>query len=147
VKIEGVAPFADHLVLSEWENGLQQIEMLDFKTGKRRRVAFPEPVYSATLRDNFVFETSTLRYNYQSLASPPSVFDYDMNTGKSSLMKETEVLGGFDRKDYTSERIFATTSDGAKIPISIVYRTGVPPRRVGADAPLRLRFVWLFRSA
>jgi oligopeptidase B len=135
VKIEAVDAFADHLVLSEWENGLQQIEVLHFKSRKRQRVAFPEPVYSTRLTDNFVFDTRTLRYTYESLASPPTVFDFDMNSGKSSLIKQTEVPGGFDRKNYTSERVFATASDGVKIPISIVYRTGV--RRDGS-APLLL---------
>ena len=135
VKIEGIDPFDTHLVLSEWENGLQQIEVMDSRTGARHRVEFPEPVYAASLGQNFVFETAALRYNYQSLVSPGSVFDYDMNTRKATLMKETEVPGGFDKRNYVTERVFATAADGVKIPISIVYRHGVPH---DGSAPLLL---------
>jgi oligopeptidase B len=124
VKIDGVDLFADHAVLSEWENGLQQIEIVDFRTNKRHRIVFPEPVYSAGLSANREFNTTVLRYNYQSLVTPSSVFDYDMNTRKATLMKQTEVPGGFDKANYKSERVFATASDGTKIPMSVVYRQG-----------------------
>jgi oligopeptidase B len=135
VKIEDISLFANHLVLSEWENGLQQIEVVEIKTGARHRVAFPEPVYAASLGPNFVFETATLRYDYQSLVSPSSVVDYDMTTHKAIVLKETEVPGGFDKRNYISERVFATAADGVKIPISLVSRNGVP--RDGS-APLLL---------
>jgi len=135
VKIEGVDLFAGHVVLSEWENGLQQIEIIDLAGGGRRRIEYPEPVYTASLGPNRVFETTTLRYEYQSLVTPPSVFDYDMKTGQSTRLKETEVPGGFDRGHYASERIFATAGDGTRIPISIVYRRGTPK---DGSAPLLL---------
>lgn len=135
VKIENVSLFANHAVLSEWENGLQQLEVVDFKTNKRQRIKFPEPVYSVFLSSNREFDTNVLRYSYNSLVTPTSVFDYDMNTGKSTLRKETEVPGGFDRNNYQSERVFATASDGTKIPMSMVYRKGV--KRDGS-APLLL---------
>jgi oligopeptidase B len=125
VKVEGITLFANHGVLSEWENGLQQLEVIDFKTNKRQRIKFPEPVYATFLSANREFDTSVVRYTYNSLVTPNSVFDYDMNTGKSTLRKETEVPGGFDRNNYQSERVFATASDGTKIPMSIVYRKGV----------------------
>jgi oligopeptidase B len=135
VKVEGISMFADHAVLSEWENGLQQIEIVDFKTNKHSRIQFPEPVYSAGLNSNRVFNTSILRYSYNSLVTPNSVFDYDMNTGKSTLLKQTEVPGGFDRTNYKAERVFATASDGTKIPMSMVYRKGV---KLDGTAPLLL---------
>ncbi|MEP6719757.1 MAG: S9 family peptidase [bacterium] len=134
VKIEGVDPFADHLVLSEWESGLQRLEILDFKTNKTHRIEFPEPVYAASLSQNAEFNTNLVRYNYQSLVTPSSVFDYDMNTRKATLMKETEVPG-FDRKNYQSERLFATASDGTRIPMSMVYRKGT---KIDGSAPLLL---------
>ena len=99
-KLEGISLFADHAVLSEWENGLQQLEVVDFKTDKRHRIKFPEPVYSAGLNPNREFNTTVVRYGYNSLVTPNSVFDYDMNTGKSTLLKQTEVPGGFDRINY-----------------------------------------------
>ena len=135
VKIEGIDPFADHLVLSEWQDGLQQIEIVNLETRERHRVPFPEPVYSASVGNNYVFGTTTLRYNYQSLVTPPSVFDYDMATRRATLVKQTEVPGGFDRANYASERVQATASDGTKVPISIVYRNGT--KRDGS-APLLL---------
>ena len=125
VKIEGVDLFKDHAVLSEWENGLQQIEVVDFKTNKNQRIQFPEPVYAAGLSTNREFDTNVLRYNYQSLVTPSSVFDYDMNTGQATLLKQTEVPGGFDKANYKSERVFATATDGTKIPMSVVYKRDV----------------------
>ena len=135
VKVDGITLFANHAVLSEWENGLEQLEVIDFKTNKRHRVKFPEPVYSVNLTNNRVYNTSVVRYVYNSLVTPYSIFDYDMNTGKSTLLKETEVPGGFSRSNYKSERVFATASDGTKIPISIVYRNGV---KLDGSAPLLL---------
>ena len=135
VKVEAISLFADHAVLSEWENGLQQLEVIDFKNNKRRRIEFPEPVYSAGLGANREFNTTVVRYNYNSLVTPNSVFDYDMNTGKATLMKQTEVPGGFDRANYKSERVFATASDGTRIPMSMVYRKGV---KLDGSAPLLL---------
>ena len=135
VKIEGISLFAEHLVLSEWENGLQQIETMDLKSGKVSRIPFPEPVYSAGLSSNRVFNTNVLRYSYNSLVTPNSVFDYDMDTGKSTLLKQTEVPGGFDRTNYKSERVFATATDRTKIPMSMVYRKGV---KLDGSAPMLL---------
>ncbi len=135
VKIEDISLFADHGVLSEWENGLQQLEVIDFKTNKRHRIKFPEPVYAAGLSANREYKTSVVRYSYNSLVTPNSTFDYDMNTGKSTLLKQTEVPGGFDRNNYTSERVFATAPDGTKVPMSMVYRKGV---KMDGSAPLLL---------
>jgi oligopeptidase B len=135
VKIDGVDLFSDHAVLSEWENGLQELEVIDFKTSKSHRVSFPEPVYAAGVGANREFKTTVLRYNYQSLVTPSSVFDYDMNTRKTTLMKQTEVPGGFDKANYKSERAFATASDGTKVPLSIVYRQGV---KLDGSAPMLL---------
>jgi oligopeptidase B len=135
VKIESVDLFAGHAVLSEWENGLQQIEIIDLATGTRRRIEYPEPVYAASLGANAEFGATILRYDYQSLVTPRSVIDHDMNTGRSTLMKQTDVPGGFDRTSYTSERLFATATDGTRIPISIVYRKGL---NKDGSAPLLL---------
>jgi oligopeptidase B len=135
VKVESISLFAEHAVLSEWESGLQQLEVVDFKNDKRQRIKFPEPVYSAELSGNREFNTSVVRYAYNSLVTPLSVFDYDMNTGKTTLLKQTEVPGGFDRANYKAERVFATAQDGTKIPMSMVYRKGV---KMDGAAPLLL---------
>ena len=135
VKVEGIDMFADHAVLSEWENGLQQIEIIDFKTNKRHRIEFPEPVYATGVGPNREFDTSVVRYSYQSLVTPGSVFDYDMNTRKATLLKQTEVPGGFDKANYKSERVFATASDGTKIPMSVVYKRNL---KLDGSAPMLL---------
>jgi oligopeptidase B len=135
VKLDGISLFADHAVLSEWENGLQQLEILDFKTNKRRRIEFPEPVYSAGLSNNREYNTTIVRYTYNSLVTPSSTFDFDTTTGKSTLLKQLEVPGGFDRNNYKSERVFATATDGTKIPMSVVYRKGT---KLDGSAPLLL---------
>ncbi|HEU4833283.1 MAG TPA: S9 family peptidase [Pyrinomonadaceae bacterium] len=135
VKIDEINLFADYAVLSEWEGGLEQLEVINFKTNKRNRISFPEPVYSASIGPNREYNTSVVRYTYNSLVTPNSVFDYDMSTGKSTLLKQTEVPGGFDRNNYQSERVFATASDGTKIPMSVVYRKGV---KMDGSAPLLL---------
>lgn len=135
VKVDNIDTFADHAVLSEWENGLQHIEIIEFKSSKRHRIAFPEPVYAAGLTSNAEFHTKVLRYNYQSLTTPSSVFDYDMNSRQAVLKKQTEVPGGFDKNNYKAERVFATASDGTKIPISLVYRKNV---KLDGSAPMLL---------
>jgi oligopeptidase B len=135
IKVEEIDLFADHMVLSEWERGLQKLEILNFKNKNMQRVSFPEPVYAASLAQNREFATPVIRYNYQSLVTPSSVFDYDMNTGKATLLKETEVPGGFNKSNYKSERLFAVATDGTKIPLSVVYRNGT---KLDGSAPLLL---------
>jgi oligopeptidase B len=136
VKIDAISLFADHAVLSEWENGLEQLEVINFKSDKRDRIKFPEPVYSAELlSSNREFNTAVVRYRYNSLVRPTSTFDYDMDTGKTTLLKEQEVPGGFNSANYQSERVFATATDGTKIPMSVVYRKGT---KLDGSAPLLL---------
>ncbi|HWT00406.1 MAG TPA: S9 family peptidase [Pyrinomonadaceae bacterium] len=135
VKIDDLDLFANHLVLSELEGGLQHIRVIDLKTNKAHRVEFPEPVYAAFVQINREFNTNKLRFAYQSLVTPNSVFDYDMDTRQRTLLKQTEVPGGFDKANYQSERVFATAADGTRIPISIVYRKGT---KMNGKAPLLL---------
>ncbi len=141
VMIEDVTTFADFITLSERENGLQQIRLLDTRDGLGKpfradmRIAFPEPVYSASVSVNREWNTHTLRYNYQSPITPSSIYDYDLDTHQSSLVKQNEIPGGFDRANYVVERLFATAKDGVKVPISVIHRKGVPH---DGSAPLYL---------
>ena len=135
VMIEDVDCFANHLVVSEREGGLQKIKVTDLRTAKALHVPFPEPVYTAFVSQNPEFNTEKLRYNYQSYTTPSSVMEFDMNSRESALLKRTEVLGGYDPQNYKSERILATASDGVKIPISLVYRKD---RRLSGAQPLLL---------
>ena len=136
VMFNGVTLFANHMVRSERENGLPQIVITDMRTNATHKLAFPEPVYSAGLSSNAEWNTRVLRYAYQSLVTPSSVFDYDMDTKTTTLLKETEVLGGYDKSRYTSERIYAKARDGTMVPISLVYRKDV--KRDGS-APMHLQ--------
>ncbi len=135
IRVEQADAFANHLVVRERENGLGQIEVIDLRDGKSHRISFPEPAYGINGSANEEFATKVFRYNYQSLVTPSSVYDYDLESREAKLLKRTEVLGGYDPSNYVSERIFATAADGAKIPIALVYRKGVNPK---ANNPLML---------
>jgi oligopeptidase B len=125
VKLDDIDLFSNHLVISEREKGLEQLEIVDLRAGgKSHRVEFPEPVYSTFLSNNREFNTTILRFNYQSLVTPNSTFDYDMTTRERKLLKQTEVPG-YNASLYTSERAFATATDGTRIPLSIVYKKGL----------------------
>ncbi len=119
VMLQGVIAFRDHLVLYERTNGLSTLRVAKVGSSDYRSLPFPEPAYSLFPSGNPEFETTTLRYNYQSFVTPSSVFDYEMNTGATTLLKETEVPG-YDRSKYTTERVMATAPDGVKVPVSIV---------------------------
>jgi oligopeptidase B len=135
VKLEGMTLFKDHAVFTERENGLIRFFVYEFRTKASKTVEFPEPVYSAYPSGNPEYNTALFRYSYQSFVTPSSVYDYDMETGKSTLLKQTEVLGGYDPTRYTSERLYAKAPDGVKVPISLVYKKGL--RRDGSN-PLLL---------
>jgi len=126
VMLSGITMFADWYVRSEREGGLPQLTVTDFRTGESHRIAFPEPVYTCGTGTNAEYETGTFRYTYQSFTTPSSVFDYDMAKRSATLLKQTEVLGGYDPTRYESQRLWAKASDGTRIPISIVYRKGTP---------------------
>ena len=135
VLIEGVDLFRDFLVVVQQREGLAQFRIQDLKTGAWREVAFPEAVYAAFPGGTPEYTSKTYRLNYQSLVTPQSIYDCDLATGKQTLLKETEVLGGYDKSQYATERLWATARDGVKVPLSVVYRKGV--KRDGS-APLFL---------
>ena len=125
VMIEGIDVFAGHLVLFERQDGLRQFRVLSFTTGNTHRIEFPEPVYAAFGAENREFDTTLFRFRYQSLVTPESVFDYDVEKRERKLLKQTEVLGGYDPTRYASERLHAKAADGTLVPVSIVYRKGL----------------------
>jgi oligopeptidase B len=135
VTLLGTDAFADDLVIMERENGLIRLRVRKFADGSEYYVDFPEPVYSVFPTNNFEYKTSLLRFSYTSLVTPPSVYDFDMVTRKRELKKQQEVLGGYDPAQYTSERVYATAQDGARVPISLVYRKGTA---IDGKAPMFL---------
>lgn len=124
VMFEDVDLFENHWVVSERHNGLPKIRLIEFDTGKTHDLSFSEPVYEAFVSTNREWKTRTLRYGYESLITPRSIFEYDMDTGTSTLLKQTEVLGGYNASGCASERLYAAAEDGTAIPISMVYRKG-----------------------
>ena len=112
--------FKNFCVLYEREGGLPQIRVIDLRNGRSKRITFPEPAYAAYNYINRVYDTTDLRYGYQSPITPPSVFSYDMEKGTSTLLKQKEVPGGYDPKKYEVEQIYAVASDGVTIPISVL---------------------------
>lgn len=125
ILLSGVSAFSDHLVIYERQAGLPTVRVQKLSTQEETPIDFPEPTYSISEGTNPEFQTHILRFNYASLITPYSVFDYNLDTGERELQKETEVLGGYDRTKYQSDRFFAIASDGQKIPISIVYKKGL----------------------
>lgn len=124
VMVSGIDVFADHLVISERRDGLRQIRVIDQRNGNEHYLDFGEAVYSAYPSVNPSFNTNVLRYQFSSLITPRSTFDYDMDMKVSTLLKQSEVVGGHDPADYHSERLYAKVRDGKKVPISIVYKKG-----------------------
>jgi len=122
VMLNDIEVFEDFYTLVERENGLPQLTIVKFAGGEKKRITYPEPVYTASVQTNREYKTNKLRYAYQSLVTPSSVFDYDVDQHTSTLLKQTEVPGGYDASKYQSERVWATAKDGVKVPISIVYR-------------------------
>jgi oligopeptidase B len=116
--------FKDHLVLSERKNGLTQLRIIAWNGKDDHYLDFGEPAYLAYISTNPDFNTTTLRYGYTSMTTPNSIYDYDMIKRRKKLLKQDEVLRGFRSENYQTERLYATAHDGAKVPISVVYRKG-----------------------
>jgi oligopeptidase B len=125
VMVTGVSLFKDFAVVSEREAGVPHLRVTDFRDGKQHRISFPEPVYSAGLGANPEFDTDSVQMNYTSLVTPASVYEYNPGTKERTLLKRQEIPAGYDPEKYQSEWIFATASDGVKVPISLVYKKGL----------------------
>ncbi|HEX6099741.1 MAG TPA: S9 family peptidase [Thermoanaerobaculia bacterium] len=133
VRIETIDLFANHMVVRLREGGLSQLEIYDLRDegGQKaavHRVHFPEVAYTLAPSFNEEFDATVYRYSYESFITPPSVYDYDLDTRAQTLLKRTEVLGGYDPADYAVARFFVEAADGARIPVSIVHRRDLDPR-------------------
>ncbi|HEY0874427.1 MAG TPA: S9 family peptidase [Vicinamibacterales bacterium] len=141
VKIEGLSFFKDHLVVSEREGGLNYLRILEMgrsgetQVGASHRIATDEPDYAMNLGANPEFDTTKIRYAYQSMVTPATVYEYDLNTRERTLLKQQEVLGGYDPSNYEAKRVWAPARDGTQVPISLVYRKGL---RLDGRAPMLL---------
>ncbi|HJZ93032.1 MAG TPA: S9 family peptidase [Gemmataceae bacterium] len=135
VMIGELTMFRDYAVVSEREGGLPQLRVIDLVTGVQHRIDMPEPVYDVSPSMNAEFDTTRFRFVYSSLVTPASDFEYGLDTRDRRLLKRTPVLGGYEPSQYQSERVHATAPDGARVPISLVYKKGV---KKDGTAPLLL---------
>lgn len=124
VLIQGFDVFKNFLAINERKDGLTQVHIINTKTNESHFLAFDEPSYAAGVGYNPEFDTDVIRFNYTSLTTPASIYDYDMSKKTKKLLKQQDVLGGFNVKDYVTERLYATAADGTKIPMSVVYKKG-----------------------
>lgn len=123
--IENLEEFKNYLAVTKRVEGLRQIEILPLDNSLPQSISFEDPTYSITRVVNPDFYSNVLRFSYSSLVKPKEIIDYNMALHKQTILKTEEVVGGYDAKNYTSERIFATAKDGTLIPISLVYKNGV----------------------
>ena len=125
VLVEDFEFFRDYLVLTERKDGLVQLRVRPWSGQNEYYLDFGEPAYLAYVSTNLEFNTPVLRYGYTSLTTPSSTYDYDMKTRQKTLLKRDQILGGFDPANYVTERFFTTARDGARVPVSLVYRKGI----------------------
>lgn len=123
VLISSIVTFDDHLVINERKGGLTQIRVMNWNGEDDHYLDFGEKAYVASTGTNLTSNTHLLRYNYESMTTPSSTYEYNMETREKTRLKESPVLGGFSRENYTTDRIWATATDGTQVPISLVYRT------------------------
>ncbi len=124
VLFEGFGLFNDFLVSDERIKGLSNLRVINLKDNSEHYLDFGEETYTAGIHVNPNADTEILRYGYSSLTTPGSVIDYNMVTREKKVMKQDEVLGGFDKNNYESKRLWAKAGDGTMIPVSLVYRKG-----------------------
>lgn len=135
VLLEGIQIFSRYLVVSERSNALTQIRIQEWKSKKEHYLDFGEQAYVAGVGYNPEFNTEKLRFSYQSMATPPTTYDYHMQEKKKTILKQLEVVGGYDPSQYTTERLWVTAGDGTRVPMSIVYKKGF---RKNGQSPLLL---------
>jgi len=125
VKVDNISFFKDYAVVSEVENGLEYIRVMDRKTRRApARIQTPESVYTIGLANNPEYDTPSIRYNYSSMITPNSTYEFDLKTRQSEVIKQQEIPSGYDKSKYETTRVWATARDGVKVPVSIVMKKG-----------------------
>ncbi len=124
-RIEGIDVLKDYISVELRKKGLSEIHLMPVEGGETQTIAFPEPVYTASLGGNPEYDVSTVRYTYTSLNRPTTLYEYNIETAESVKLKEQEVPSGFNPDDYTVERLWAMAPDGVQIPMALVYKNGL----------------------
>ncbi|HTK27425.1 MAG TPA: prolyl oligopeptidase family serine peptidase, partial [Pyrinomonadaceae bacterium] len=136
VKIDGIDFFKDYAIVSEIENGLEYLRVMDRKTRRATaRIETPESVYTMGLSANPEYDTPIVRYNYSSMITPNSTYEFDLKTRRSTLIKQQEIPSGYDKTQYETKRVWATARDGVKVPVSIMWKKGT---KLDGSAPMLL---------
>jgi oligopeptidase B len=136
IKIDGIDFFKDFAVVSELENGLEYLKVLDLKTKRApARIATPESVYTMNMWVNPEFDTPVVRYTYASMITPNSTYEYNFKTRTSEILKQQEIPSGYDKTKYDTMRVWATARDGVKVPISVMMKKGT---KLDGSAPMLL---------
>lgn len=135
VLLQSVAEFNDFVVINERKNGLVRMRVMNVRKPAEKYIDFGEAAYAAGFGANPEYNSHILRYSYTSLTTPSSTYDYNMLTGQKTLMKQQEIPGGYDPKEYITERLYITARDGVKVPVSVVYKKGF---KKDGNAPLLL---------
>ncbi|MGB0849618.1 MAG: S9 family peptidase [Bacteroidia bacterium] len=131
--LEGIEIFRNFLVVEEKTNGQNQLRIIEQNSGDEHYMEFESETYDCWTSTNVDFDTEVLRYGYTSMTTPSSVFDYDMRTKEKTLLKQQQIIGGYDENLYGSERIWAIARDGVKVPMSVVYKKEVEGQKTGPD--------------
>ncbi len=136
VKIDDISFFKDYAVISERENGLEYLKVMDLKTRRASvRIATDEDVYTMGLSGNPEFDTDVIRYNYASMITPNSTYEYNFKTRKRELLKQQEIPSGYDKTQYETKRVWAMARDGVKVPVSLIWKKGT---KMDGSAPMLL---------
>lgn len=125
VRLKDIEVFANKLVILERENGLSRLRIMNHDRTDDHYIKFDEETYTASISTNVDFNSNVLRYDYSSLKVPASLYDYDMGSKENTLLKQKEIIGGYNPDDYETERVWAKAKDGKMIPISMVYKKGI----------------------
>lgn len=126
VFLEGMEAFRDHLVVVERENALTRLRVMRWDGSDDHEIAFDEPAYMVGMGDNREWDTSTLRFHYESMTTPDSIFAYDMDARERTLLRRDEILGDFDPAHYVTDRLWIQARDGQRVPVSLVKRADAP---------------------
>lgn len=135
VMLESFMVFNNYLVIDERIKGQNQLRVIDQNTKDEHHIDFGESAFTVWFSANPEFDTDIMRIGYTSLTTPSSTYDYNMQSKGMELLKQQEVVGGYDKEEYQSERIYATASDGVEVPISLVYKKGT---KLDGSSPLLL---------
>lgn len=136
IKIENINFFEGYAIVSELENGLEYLKVIDLTSGsKAKRIKTDESVYTINLGTNPEFKTGAIQYRYASMITPSTTYEYDLKTGRSTILKQQEVLGGYDKAKYETKRVWATARDGIKVPVSLMMKKGT---KLDGKAPMLL---------